>query len=186
MNSSQDINLAIVFSTVLLCLLTFQGCSTIESVFDGSIFSDSTQAPVKEPSEARATDPTTEGKTAGIKDLKNSTQTEVKPLSPRKAVTNSQSKVEAVAPKSIEIMWQVPTEPVEAYHIYLLSGAMDPKDEKRHLRVLVSTLKKEDDPTYGPVYKYQIPGNLTANTIQIRAENRFGMSEPSEPMIVQK
>ena len=83
-------------------------------------------------------------------------------------------------------MWQVPTEPVEAYHIYLLNSALDPVDEKKHFRVLVSNLKKEDDPTYGPVYKYQVPGNLTANTIQIKAENRFGLSEASEPMVVQK
>jgi hypothetical protein len=206
MNSSQNHTLAITnrfqismgkevkksifnLGLALFFLLTLQSCSTIESVFDGSIFSDSPSsgaAEVKSEDKGELDGETSAVKNEEIKDLKASSQSPVKPLKQTARATTASQSTPATVPSSIEIMWQVPTEPVEAYHIYLLSGAMEQVDAAKHFRVLVSALKKEDDPTYGPVYKYQVPGNVTANTIQIKAENRFGLSEPSEPMIVQK
>lgn len=85
--------------------------------------------------------------------------------------------------KNIELLWQVPHEAVDAYHVYLLNSA---GEEKRHYRIPVWKLEKRDDATYGPVYRYVLPDSAKgeAVTISIRAENRFGLSEPSEPMIV--
>jgi len=209
MNSSQNVDLAIVFRSnsikvrqsgyrqkspicsfvnILILSVTLQGCSIIEGVLDGSAFSDASSPPSSEVQSREDTDAqSVEDNSLKIKELKDSPSASVKPLNQsRRVVSTETSKVEVAPTKSIEIMWQVPTEPVVAYHIYLLNGALDGADEKRHFRVLVSGLKKDDDPTYGPVYKYQVPGNLTANTIQIRAENRFGLSEPSEPIVVQK
>lgn len=208
MNSSQNRDLAIIFLSkiirlkegsymqrrslffiILVLLLTLQGCSAIESIFDGSAFSDSMSPPATESSskDSAAEVVSTEEKGPEIIDLNDSKESSIKPLTQTKRTApTEQDKIDVAAPKSIEVMWQVPTEPVVAYHIYLQSGALDQVDEKKHFRVLVSKLKKEDNATYGPVYKYQVPGNLIANTILIRAENRFGLSEPSEPMIVQK
>lgn len=86
--------------------------------------------------------------------------------------------------KNIELLWQIPNEPVDAYHVYLLSST---GEEKKHYRVPVSKLEKVDNPTYGPVYRYLVPDSLKgeAASIVIRAENRFGLSEPSEPMVVE-
>ena len=211
MNSSQDRNLAIKIrvkqsgvlesgstvinhyflpAVILSLALTLQSCSLIEGVVDGSAFSepatvsgDEVLFEVKD-EDSNALDKV---KISGIKDLKTAGQPSVHPLKPGRKVLSDESKELATSPsRGIEIMWQIPTEPVEAYHIYLLSGPVDLKDESKHFRVLVSSLKKEDDPTYGPVYKYQVPANLTVNTIQIRAENRFGISDPSEPIVVQK
>lgn len=178
-------SLLLSLSTFTL-LLTLQGCSTIEGIFSDTILSPTAATDTSKESSEAAVLPTEE-KGGKIIDLEDSKESAIKPLNQSRRTTPTDSaKIEVVAPKSIEIMWQVPTEPVVAYHVYLQSGALDPLDEKKHFRILVSDLKKEDNATYGPVYKYQVPGNLTANTIEIRAENRFGLSEPSEPMIIQK
>lgn len=87
------------------------------------------------------------------------------------------------APTMIEILWQVPTTAVEAYHIYISQG--DDKEE-RHIKVPVQGLQKIDHPTYGPVYRYELRDVGKAENIKIllRAENQYGLSEPSAPVMV--
>jgi hypothetical protein len=97
----------------------------------------------------------------------------VKPAEPEPVVEQA---------KNIELLWHLPTEPVDAYHVIMLDQS---GKEVRKYRVPVQKLQKLDHPTHGPVYRYLLPGVGDSNSVVIRAENRFGLSEPSEPLVVE-
>ncbi len=166
---------------VPLCfLLTLQGCSTIEELFsDGPPAAEVPQAPASE--DGSELFPPQKDKSGSLSDK---IKAPIKALPPNRRIENSSTETKKLP--SIELMWQVPSEPVEAYHIYLQGSVMEQNDSSKHFRIPVAALKKEDNPTHGPVYKYQLPAGITSNTIHIRAENSFGLSEPSAPVVVEK
>lgn len=99
-------------------------------------------------------------------------------------VKESAPTVSPVTPqsKNIELLWHIPTEPVDAYHVIMLDQN---GQEIRKYRVSVQKLEKSDHPTHGPVYRYLLPGSSDSASVVIRAENRFGLSEASEPLVVE-
>ncbi|MFN8390508.1 MAG: hypothetical protein U0136_09485 [Bdellovibrionota bacterium] len=79
---------------------------------------------------------------------------------------------------TVEVLWQVPGEPVEKYH---LSYGLDPSHLDNHLEIPVSDLQKIDHPKHGPVFRYELK-NAPAHTpiyISLRAENKSKLSDPT-------
>ena len=112
---------------------------------------------------------------------KSSVELEPAPVPDAAAVTEAPKP--KPAPSSVEVIWQAPTGPVESYHIYV---SKSDGSEDRHIRIPVQKLKKIDHPTYGPVYRYELQNvDRSADVrITLRAENQYGLSEPSVPIAV--
>jgi hypothetical protein len=90
----------------------------------------------------------------------------------------AENPVQADNTSSIEVMWQVPGEPVEEYHLYY---GIDPQHLDNHIEVPVSELQKIDHPKHGPVFRYELKG-VPANRaiyISMRAANKGKLSDPS-------
>lgn len=81
---------------------------------------------------------------------------------------------------SIEIVWQVPGESVERYH---LAYGTDRNSLDQELTIPVSELNKIDDPIHGPVFRYTLSGIEVGTPIffTIQAENQYGLS-PKSPV----
>ena len=172
--------------SLLLILITLQGCSTLGDAWDGTMEAVGLKE-VESPQPAAEKEKTT----PETKEIARGEE-----VAPRKEANDSASKING--PKvdlkttsgpitgGLEIMWQVPLEPVETYYISLSNSTTGEPDKQ--IKLPVGKLKKQDDPTYGPVYRYVLPNTVRgrAGIVQIRAENRFGISEPSEPIIVEK
>jgi hypothetical protein len=95
---------------------------------------------------------------------------------------NSASQAEG---SSLEILWQVPTEPVEAFR---LSYGFSPENLEKEVRIPIASLQKLDDPAFGPVFSYQLSG-ITADQVvyvSLRAENQGLISPPSPTLKVTK
>lgn len=79
----------------------------------------------------------------------------------------------------VEVLWEVPLQPVEFYHVYYgtVSGQPD-----GYQRVGAAELEKIDDPVYGPVYRHVLRGVSRDRDLYVtlRAENRSGISETSQ------
>lgn len=85
---------------------------------------------------------------------------------------------------TLEVLWQVPSEAVEKYHFYY---GLDPNKLDNHIVVPIAELQKSDHPKHGPVFRYElreVPANR-AIYLSLRAENKFGISEPSTPTKVE-
>lgn len=78
-----------------------------------------------------------------------------------------------------EIVWEVPTQPVEFYR---LSYGAEPSRLDQSVRIPVATLQKLDDPKFGPIYSYTLRGVSRTEPlfISLRAENRQGLSDAAE------
>lgn len=106
-----------------------------------------------------------------------------------KSASSEQTTVEKVAPVSgqstgFQILWQIPTEPVETYHLAIIDDA---GNEIRKIKIAVSDLAKFDHPTFGPVYRYELrlPQRDAHFSVTLRAENHFGISDPSAPYVLE-
>ncbi|MCB0360361.1 MAG: hypothetical protein KDD44_12020 [Bdellovibrionales bacterium] len=83
-------------------------------------------------------------------------------------------------PSPVELIWQVPGEAVEVYHIFY---GLNPSNLDREVVVEVSELEKYDHPSFGPVFRYYLTSAPDGKTIwvSLQAENKFGKSPRSEP-----
>jgi hypothetical protein len=93
----------------------------------------------------------------------------------------AQSTGEETAPSSsVEILWQVPGEPVEKYH---LNYGTDAEHLDQSKEIPVGDLEKIDHPVHGALFRYVLtgvePGKRFFFTIQ--AENQYGLS-PKSPV----
>jgi len=85
---------------------------------------------------------------------------------------------------TLEVLWQVPSEAVEKYHFYY---GLEPDKLDNHIVVPISELQKTDHPKHGPVFRYElreVPANR-AIYLSLRAENKYGISDPSAPTKVE-
>ena len=81
----------------------------------------------------------------------------------------------------VEILWRVPTDTVERYQIL---WGNDESNLDQKVVVEVRDLTKVDHPKFGPVFRYelrQVPMDQ-AIYLSLRAENRFGISQPTPPV----
>ncbi len=83
---------------------------------------------------------------------------------------------------AVELIWEVPNQPVVAYHI---SYGTNPNVLGDVVKVDVHDLEKLDHPEFGPVFRYK----LTVNTketiyISLQAENSQGLSAPTDPFVL--
>lgn len=79
---------------------------------------------------------------------------------------------------TLELVWQVPGEPVEIYH---LNVGYSKEHLDRLVEIPVGELKQDDDPVHGPVFRYQL-SDVDENRplfLTLSAENKFGRSAPS-------
>ena len=85
----------------------------------------------------------------------------------------------ALPEDAIEVLWQIPAEPVRTY---FLSYGTSPESMTRRIPLSVYNLEKVNHPVYGPSYRYVLRGVDPNKKIYIRlvAENVSGESEPSE------
>ncbi len=154
---------SLVFLSVLG--LSVSGCSALGSLNPfGS--SDTTSTPTA--SEQPSGDSTQAGEVEARKESGEP------PLSARTTVdTAHKSSV-------VEVIWQVPTEPVETYHLYY---GLAENDLSNHVAIPIAELERATHPRFGPVYRYRlrdIPSHQTV-FISLAAENRAGMS-PKTPV----
>ncbi len=79
---------------------------------------------------------------------------------------------------AVEVRWQVPADPVDAYQ---LNYGVEESNLDKSVRVSVSELQKVSDPSFGPVYVYQLVGIDKSKPLYLtlRAENKHGISPPS-------
>ena len=101
-------------------------------------------------------------------------------LTPESAVKTAPTASNPVKPRTsiVEVIWQVPTDAVEIYHLDFGTSetALD-----NHLKIPVSELEKSNHPRFGPVFRYRlknIPANQTVY-LSLRAENQHGVSQPT-------
>jgi hypothetical protein len=87
---------------------------------------------------------------------------------------------ESVPSSSVEILWQVPGEPVEKYH---LNYGTDPEHLDQIKEIPAQDLERIDNPVHGTLFRYVLtgvePGKRFFFTIQ--AENQYGVS-PKSPV----
>lgn len=89
----------------------------------------------------------------------------------------------ARTPGTVEIVWLVPGEAVERYHI---RWGTSPNILDSSTVVAVEDLRKIEDPVFGPIYRYKV-GPVDDHLplfLSIQAENRWGLSSASEPILV--
>lgn len=81
---------------------------------------------------------------------------------------------------SVELLWQVPAEPVETYH---LRYGTHPDTLTHQVKIQVTELDQIQHPEYGPLFRYIIPSVPADQTVYftIQAENKFGIS-PESPV----
>lgn len=80
---------------------------------------------------------------------------------------------------SLEVLWRVPSEPVEKYYVYY--GTEKSKLDK-HFSVRVTELKRFDHPDQGPLFRFILPNVPLDKTVYVslEAENAFGRSSMSQ------
>ena len=118
-----------------------------------------------------------------------SAKPEVETLIPADPSPNPAARTAAAISQSqntstVEVLWEVPGEAVEKYHLYY---GFDAAHLDNHVEVPVAELQKIDHPKHGPVFRYelkQIPANK-AIFLSLRAENKSGISDPSTPTKVE-
>lgn len=83
--------------------------------------------------------------------------------------------------QSIEVLWRVPTDAVERYHVLYGSA---PEKLDRSVVIPVAKLQKIDHPKFGPVYRFELPSIPMDEIIYVslRAENSAGVSPPTPPV----
>lgn len=87
----------------------------------------------------------------------------------------------AAGTQTIEVLWRVPTDSVEKYHV--LYGS-DPQKLEQSVVVPVTKLQKIDHPKFGPVYRYEL-NKIPVDAIvfvSLRAENSAGVSPATSPV----
>lgn len=90
---------------------------------------------------------------------------------------NEQSSPERLS-STVEIIWQVPSEPVE---VYFLSYGTNPSNLDQHVELPVNKIAKRDHPAYGPVFQYEL-ANLPSDSpvyFSLQAQNSYGTSAPT-------
>jgi len=110
-------------------------------------------------------------------DVAPSTGLEEEPPAPAKAAKSERD-------STVELLWQVPTEAVEKYHIHY---GLEPDHLDNHIEIPVSELEKIDHPKHGPVYRYELKEIPAGRAIylSLSAENKYGISDASNPTKVE-
>ena len=82
-------------------------------------------------------------------------------------------------PVFIEIVWKVPADSVNRYHIYYGKSRNSPD---KHVVVPVSDLEVANIPPHGQVYRYKLKGarQTTSTFVTLQAENEFGLSPKTQ------
>jgi len=143
----------------LVTLLTLASCASLQNA-TGSLFESAPKpgeetAPKTPPSEDKPTPPTTK---VGIENLAE-----------KKAGTLS----------DIEVLWQIPTQPVEGF---IINYGFDKTALDQHVKIATQDLEKFEDPKYGFVFRYVLGDIPLSKTIyvSIAAYNGSKVSRPSE------
>lgn len=168
--------------------MALSGCATVESTFD-AINPFGGEAPEEAPTKPAP-------RTKSLEEAAKAAQESARPTTAETAVTEpavAGSPAEIPSPlkpsaisapervQPVEVMWRVPTDPVEKY--YILYGTDEAKLDKQ-VELAVKDIQKIDHPKFGPVFRYelkQIPSDKTL-FISLKAENRFGVSAPTPPV----
>ena len=167
--------------TLLLSFLALSlfssGCSTMESLnpFSASTDSENTEEGVAAEVRAKQEDAAAVGEEpAGAAADDESEKTEVAAVE-RKLPAKP---LQAESASTVELLWQVPTEAVEKYHIYY---GLEADDLSNHIEIPVTELERIDHPKHGPVYRYELRGIPATRAIylSLRAENKYGVSDGS-------
>ncbi len=79
----------------------------------------------------------------------------------------------------VQLLWQVPTEPVEKYVIYF-GWSKDKLDQK--VEIPLASLQKIEDPRFGAVYKYLLPDIPVDRTVYVSIAAIHGdiISQPGQ------
>lgn len=154
--------LRLPLSLLLGSLLFTSGCSSMWSSSDASSEQDAAAL-----DEAASSGDGAEGATGKA----------VPEKSPERASRIAKA-VQESGTSTVEVLWQVPGEAVEKYHLYY---GLEADELSNHIEVSVSELQKVDDPKHGPVYRYELKDIPAQRAIylSLRAENKYGMSDPS-------
>ena len=165
-----------LFGIAVAALLS--GCATMESTLD-AINPFGGEAPEEVPVKPAP-------KTKSLEEASKAAQESARP-----AVAEAPAEIPAPAKPAtiatpervqpVEVMWRVPTDPVEKY--YILYGTDEARLDKQ-VELSVKDIQKIDHPKFGPVFRYelkQIPSDKTL-FISLKAENRFGVSAPTPPV----
>lgn len=93
---------------------------------------------------------------------------------------NKQLQSEAPVTGSVELIWQIPDQTVEKYHI---EYGFAPDKLDRKVTVESAKLERVNDPVNGPIFRYVLHGIQEASSVYftIQAENQFGVS-PKSPV----
>ena len=177
--------------------ISVSGCSTIGSTFDslnpfgGESASESTPTVVATPKDKGLEDaakaaqeaarPADAGQVAAVAPNAATTEAPLLGALPGSGAQRSGVGVPAERVQPVEVMWRVPTDPVEKY--YILYGADEAALDKK-VELQVKDIQKLDHPKFGPVFRYelrQVPIDKTL-FISLQAENRFGVSAPTPPV----
>ncbi len=167
------------------------GCSTMESTLDAiNPFGESApEAPAKPAPKTKSLE---EAAKAAQESARPAAEGELAPAVPTTRPATDVAPAETALPKPgtlglpdrvqpVEVMWRVPTDPVEKY--YILYGTDESKLDKQ-VELSVKDIQKIDHPKFGPVFRYelrQVPIDKTL-FISLKAENRFGVSAPTPPV----
>jgi len=81
--------------------------------------------------------------------------------------------------QGIQITWEVPSEPVDGF---VIRYGYSPEAMDQQLRVRLDELKEENDPEYGPVYRYTVAdvtpdADIYVSLAAIRGDLVSGFSE---------
>ena len=105
--------------------------------------------------------------------VNSGTTVEIDALKPRSTSNDN------TAPNAVELLWQIPTQPVDGF-VIKLGYSRDHLDKE--LRVTTSALERFEDPKHGYVYRYVLSDIPRTHPLYVTIAARRGdaVSAPSE------
>ncbi|MCB0324554.1 MAG: hypothetical protein KDD69_13320, partial [Bdellovibrionales bacterium] len=132
----------LILAVAILNLLI--GCSAFQS-----------EAPQDEsaPADSQGETEGTDGSASAVDGTSEASAVVDEPSTPENRQTEGAPPAEARELSSVEVLWQVPGEPVEKYH---LRYGLEATNLTHQVEIAVSDLEKVNHPEFGPLFRYVI------------------------------